>query len=332
MNLPKLFSTSRSLGERGIAHFLVPLVVVVLVGLVGTYMVVSSDAATKKSAKPTTTNSKKGFIVVFSQNGDFNRAQISVEGGNPADYKCGKTFSQANRFGNTNAVILNIKQPNAKKAGFTAQSCSPTGGSAYYRVKFGNNITNVNGVNKVTNSNKNATLNLTEPGVVVDVDDGYCVFVHADGKTRKVPNNPNGCNGDYSSEDPPKPLDVTMSSLPALSSDKKKLVGYIGVSVKGKDLRREQCGGSVHVVTTSSNPKTKIAEYDLPLKYTKDKKYNDGNGYCAAKLKSINIKNRGSDQTLNVVATLAQTAYFNAAGPVGNSVVAPGIPTITAVE
>jgi len=327
MKLPKLSQLKRRpLGERGMAHFAAPLFVVLLVGLVGTYMLVASHAATHKP--PAGTNSNTGVLVLFSQDGAYNRAQISLEGVAPKGYKCDKALTSVNIVGETNKVFVKIGQPTAKKAGYSAFACTPTAGSAQYRVQFGNNIDPV--TLKVTNKETPShSPQLTLPGVVADIDAGYCTFVHADGATRKVPNNLNSCNGSYNPEDPPRPLDVSLRSLPALSTNKKKLGGFADVGATGKDLARHKCSGTVHVVTSSTNAKTKLAAYDLSLKYTKDSHYNDGNAYCVVKLKNVTIPNRGSDQTITVTVTLPKTTNLNPAGPVSATINAPGIPHIS---
>ncbi len=319
--LPKL----KKLNGRGISHVILPLLIVVAVGVTGTYLLVASHAASPRPHGISIGNTakaspKNGILVVFSQNGDYNRAEISVEGGAPKDYTCGTKLSAMNAFNETNAAVVKIGQPTAKKPGYSAYTCTPTSGSAQYRVKFGFNTIAVDGGVKITNKDTPGSgPNLILPGVAVDIDAGTCTFVHANGETTKVPNNPKGCNGDYTE----KPMTAVVTVLPdAYKAGSTKITGYVNVTVPKKDLTREQCGASVRVDDAYSNGTTKANSYSLPLRYVKDAKLNGGNGYCVIKLATPIGKTRTQAQVVSITANLIANRYFSVASA-GASVTLP---------
>ena len=86
-------------------------------------------------------------------------------------------------------------------------------------------------------------------------------------------------------------------------------VGYVELTVPGASLEKRHCSGKVSVRYSASSV---VAVYtkELPLKYIKQKQFNNGNGYCAVRLKTDG-KITGAD-VWDVKASFKGNKYLNA--------------------
>lgn len=289
MNLPTTLRM-KALNAKGIAHFVAPLVIVLLVGVIGTYMLVASHAATRtvdNGVKPVT-KPKNGVLVVYSEEGRYDSVKIVLTGADAKTHKCGGLF-------NTSVASVTKKLPTTKQAdGKLAPlsiKCSAIGGYGNYHVYFGKN-------KKFTGQN-----------TTIDVDEGFCTLVHSDAaKTRKIAADAAGnCPGSEAEPDAATKIDVVMKTLPKLSGDKKSILGFVQVSSATEDLTMLQCTGQVLVGYTSTTTGLKVnASYSL--RYVKPK---TGNSYCVAQIYKLEKPLAAGEYNVN--GYLGGTAYFNEA-------------------
>lgn len=285
MKLSRFLSNKKlDLGQQGIAHFVVPLLAVVLIAIVGTFMVVSSNAnpVSKKntaSKKAATSKIGKGYLFVYGD-GDRIGVQIQAVSMDTKTHSCGGSWQNG---------IIKKKFPNAKVIGDKWQisparlSCSATQGNEAYYVSFLNSGGAVEG-----NS------------VAVDIDAGYCTAVRADGSQVKVKYNKNeqACGKVNES----KIVKATPSIVvqPSSSNNGKKLTGW--VSLVAPSITKKKCTGQVKV--TISDPAV-ITSKNFPLKYVNVK---NRAPYCVAKLNFSGLK---QNVNYNVRADFAGSIFFN---------------------
>ncbi len=288
--LPRL----KKLNSHGVSHIVVPLLVVVAVGVAGTYMLVGSHAATPN---------RKGYLVVFSGGGEFDQFKVRLVGAAAKGYQCGSSFG-------SNSYTKDIALPagNPKVKGFFAPkivSCTQVSGGASYEVFYA----------KMDQLHNQVYSPLP---TAVDIDAGWCTFVHPSvdgvtpGVTKKVQySNGHKCSSDK--EDPIKAVTPTVYVWPTYKKGARIVAGYVDVFVPGKNLIRDYCSGSVRIANSYSAGKTADYSYDKPLKFVKNKKYHDGNGYCTATISTSVDKKRSEAQSVSITASLINTPYLTPA-------------------
>jgi hypothetical protein len=288
-----------SLGSRGIAHFLAPLVLVLLVGIGGTYLLVASHAdaktgGTEAKTAPAGKKAKTGYLVLY---GASDADQVKIVASNvDKTVKCGGTLTAAK-----SSVVKKINTPkNAKTTPRLKFACTPVNGNGQYQVYFGKD-------NKFT----------TARYVALDVDAGYCVIVHptvaGDTSQQQVRKVSAGSNSSCNVKDPAPAVKLTptLRVLPAYGNEKNS---YVELAVPGKDLVKGACTGQVSVHYEKDG---KTATYRNALKYTKPKGID--NGYCVASITKdlaslTKAKTKADlDKTYTVNASFAGSVYFNSA-------------------
>lgn len=285
------------LGSKGIAHFVAPLVIVLLVGVVGTYMVVASHAATPRhpnnggapgqtTKKPKKEKKQPAYMVAYGQKDRFDSVKIAVADV-PHRVTCGGSLTKA-------------KPQVVRKTSTKPFRCTPINGISQYIVYYGK------------------SKHFGNTYVAVDVDPGFCTLVYPDpAQIRKVPAEKGKCPG--GSDTAPTKVDVAVSVNPSASSNGKSVKGYINV-VAAEGVTRKQCSGDVMV--TFKNTKTNESKaYRNPLKYVGDKRYNGGTPYCVATL-AQDLKNAPKfltkGTTYSVTAQYGGSIYFNAGSGSGS--------------
>lgn len=275
----------RKLNERGIAHFMAALAVLMIVGVAGTFALVSShaDASSATAAKTGDTSSslgskpKYGVMVLYSENGRFDTARISLSGADPKTHVCGGAFTAAK-------MNVERKLPAAKANGTKAApllvKCSAVGGTGTYNVTFG----------------KNGKYTTVRP-VAVNIDQNICTLVHSDPtKIRAVALDVTTagikCPGYLDELDTPTKVGVTMKVLPKASQQ--NIIGFVSVQSAAEALTRSQCIGQVRVEITETASAKIVGTKNYPLKYYKPA--GNGGSYCVSQL-------------LKVPATLAKGNY-----------------------
>jgi hypothetical protein len=304
MKLLQTFKKMRGLNSRGISHLVLPLAIVMLVGVTGTYMLVGSKAATNKTggfsadsaSKIEKPGKKKGYLLVYSQKGRYEQVSIRIAGAHdPNTYK---THKCGGSFNNSNHSVHKKFKSSGKKFPPLKITCSAVGESALYEVYFGKN-------------NK-----FIEDYTAVDVDEGYCTHVFRDAslvKKSPVDKNTGTCQH---LPDPVTKYDLDMRVLPQLTKNKKALKGFVELALrehadptdpmKITGLNKHECVGEIHVTIGGSSEEL---DYDLPIKFVKGKK----GGYCIA---SLNQRFTGGGKLLSpgvttVKADFSGSVYFN---------------------
>lgn len=289
MKLSRFLSNKRPvLGEKGIAHFFVPLLAIVLIAIVGTFMVVSSNAnpiSTKKSAAKKETASKigKGYLFVYGDgNSDYTGVQIQALNLDTKTQSCGPAWRSG---------VIQKKFPEPKVAGDNWRvtpakfNCSATNGTELYSVNY----------------MKGKTVVATN--IAVDIDAGYCTAVNTDGSQVKVKYNKkeNACG----SVNVKKITKATPSILVKLasSSNGKNITGW--VDFQAPAVTKRKCTGQFKITVASVSGVA--ATRNLPLKYVNVK---DKPAYCVAK---INISGLKQNVDYNVRADFAGSIFFHPA-------------------
>lgn len=290
------------LDDRGVAHFLLPLLVIVVVALAGAYMVVSSNAnPAKPTAKTVATAKKKakketGYLVVYGSAARYRTTKVVLTGSNQTENCISQLSPQKNA--SVSKVIPSVES----STGHRKFKCTAIGGTAAYLVYYGNE-----GKYKPTNY------------VTADVDAGYCTIVHpvfaedeaANAmKMRKVPiTGKDGCGPDENV--PVTKQDLAFAINPALSSNKKGLTGNISLSIPEDSFNRAQCAGQV-TVTYTRNDGQKVT-FNHPIKFVKQEK-EPRDGYCIASLSGDGKSVKGflkKGATYTVDASFPGNLYFN---------------------
>lgn len=287
-----------TLGSRGIAHYLAPLIIVVLVGIVGTYLVVAShaDATTSSNggvtANTTTTgNANTGYMVIYTNAGQYNAVKVSLHGGPAGTYHCGANLTSKNNY-----TYVRLFSNNASRGKF---ACTPISGQQSYDFVY-------------DSAGRNSKF--TNDYISVDIDKGYCTLVHPDpSKIRKVAAGANGhCESDA---DTPVQQATESRNVMGLSKDKKSLTGYIEVYRPGsphQSVTKKECTGEVKLKIVkklkNSSPSYWFAN---PLKYVGATKTNPS--YCVAVGPQSNAIHAGfmqSGDTFTVQSSFPGNAYL----------------------
>lgn len=276
----------KKLDDRGLAHFVLPLLVIVLVGAVGTYMLVGSHA--NSANRNRTPALSKGVLVVYGDDG-YTGVQVVARNMDTKTHDCGKWNSgnivQRNfpsaKVVNDNWVITPLKF-----------SCTRTLGNEHYEVNY------------IATGNK-----LVATAYGVDIDSGICTSVYPDGsQTRtKYDKNDKSC-GKVNTKKITKAT-PTLTVKPSVGGNKKTITGW--VDLEAPAVTKVKCAGQVAITVTSADHPYNFTPHNLPLKFVNVK---GRPAYCVAKL---NEKvNAGA--TYNVKAEFAGNVFFNAAANSAN--------------
>lgn len=284
MKLPKLSQLKRRpLGERGIAHFAAPLFIVLLVGLVGTYMLVASHAGAPKS---------EGQLIVYG-GVDYTGFDVQAVNLNTNTHSCRAKWSDAGKL----AVPKKLPKPTLNKGttppsytvGSVVLHCTPTKGLESYHIQY----------------MTGAVTNYTE--IAVDVDANACTYVHPDGRQEKSALT----NGKCGYVDIQKITARDAHIQVKLTAAKNKITGWVDfTSVDAhKLITKDQCTGQVAVTLTKA-PATVVDTVNLPLKFVPATKAPKPvvPAYCVAKLNFTGLKKA---TLYNVTANFAGSAFFN---------------------
>lgn len=211
------------LTSTGIAHFVLPLLVVVVVGVIGAYMLVSGNAQTASAAKA----KPSGYMLLYSEQGRYDKVIIdtsyasSVRLNDPVrSGQCGKDANQAYLY------KLSKKKPLKLKC--TAST---------YDVYF------------LKPTEKVEKLKDDAPFTSVRVATKYCTFIHANGITRNEALVNGRCVGDNNpAEDvitKVTPIvSLTITPTPVVQGKASSLAFEVK-SPDGRPLSPEECAGTI---------------------------------------------------------------------------------------
>lgn len=310
MSLQFFRPISKPLGARGAIHLAAPLLVVVLIAVVGTFFLVSSNANRLQSTDKTTSSQgkkvKKGYILAYSQEGRFNQVKIVASNTSAKGYKCGSfTFDE-----NRKSTIRRLPKGEQAKKGVPLKiACTPTQDVGHYKLYFG----------------KDGFFKEDNP-VPVDVDSEICSLVHFDPtQVRKINAEKGNCKPS-GEQDTPKKLDASIRVLPQLSKNKKSIAGFVEISVPAEGVTKAQCSGTVMVTFWQVTPtaEAKKGPFAHTVKFVKANPAKNLKGYCVAGLSGDNLKgyvNPGG--TYDVVASYKGSKFFNPAADVTARITIP---------
>lgn len=265
--------TLTKLGQRGMSHVVLPLLVVVGLAVGGTFALVSSHAATKKA------DVTKGYMQIY---GDSNYDSVKITRvSTDANHKCTGMTSTSNSV---------VKKVSTKKP--IKVACTRVAGDSAYEVAYG----------KAGKFDTNATQ-------AVDIDGGFCSKIHVDpalnSKTAGT------CKADPKAAQ--AKVDAEIKVLPSYDAKTRAVTGYVSVALPGKDVERSQCTGQVVLTIAYVNPHPAPVSktVKLPLKLAKDKKAEHTS--CAAKIRAIKDKNflKGGE-AYTITANFGGNRAFNA--------------------
>ena len=282
--LHSLKSSAKRLDARGISHIIVPLAIIVVVAVGGTYAVVASHAdslarktggtaakSTKKTVPP------KSYIVVYSERGAYDT--IKIHALNPSGkLSCGGTVSSSD-----------VSKSLPKSASGLKLSCSPTTGNEAYYVYFGKNK------------------QISSHYVAISVSSGSCTLVHYTASLiRQVPAKGSTCVGANTEPDVPTKQGVNLTVSPKLSSNKKTIQGTISLTGTDQGLTRVECAGQVSLQHGDKATGRILGTRNFPLRFV-----SQGKGLCQAKISNLQGIEQGHTYMLN--AWFTGNAYLNSA-------------------
>lgn len=291
--------------NRGISHVVLPLLLVIGAAVVGTFTMGASHAnpapKTAGANQSKSNTPKYGRLLIYSSGGTYDSVKIVPGNTDPSAPQCS---------GAKGAVVKNFKVTHATRAGGVSAvathppldlRCNGINGAASYQVFFGNK----HEFGKVY--------------VAVDVDPGYCVFVHANpSQIRKVPMTKGNCGDKTRESDPTERVATVMQILPKIAANKHSIAGYAAISSPGQDLNRSQCTGQVTVAYHNATAKTDAdVAYNAPLKFVHNKKV--ANDYCVAVLNTNLVGHKVLPAgTWNITANFPGTPYLAPAAATGS--------------
>ncbi len=259
MKLPVL-TPFTMLNCRGIAHFVAPLAIVLIVALTGTYLLVASHAA-PLSKQPT---GSTGVLLLYSNGGLYKRAVVSAFGDNHP--QCA-TKNKALIF-----TLPTPTLPSRATVTLTGPLTRVTCSASNYNVYF---------LKKSDSASKISPL-MPSTYASVGLSANYCAFVHI-ARESKVQSIQNGhCVGDND----PSNVDI-VKRTPTISLVTKPdpivlgkaYTATIFVRVPGDDtLSPEECAGSViqhaEIANAGARQAVKIKSFniELPLRYNRSAK------------------------------------------------------------
>lgn len=178
----------QKLSSHGIAHFVLPLLITVLIGVIGTYVLVSSHADSVSGPNTST-------YFLFSAHGKYKYAQISANNASFTKAKCGNKKLPQN-----SSLTLTFKQKKGSWQTLTTNCTTPVKESDGYFIAF------------YDKDHKPAKKPDVKEAVLISEPSNSCIFVHANdagdsvGITHRLPREANGkCDKSKAPEDTPAP-------------------------------------------------------------------------------------------------------------------------------
>lgn len=235
----------------------------------------------------TGTNAPNGYLLVYSQKGQYEKAKIEAVGSafDSNGYKCaGKELGKDQRS-TTVSLAKNEKQ----------FLCAAIDGDAHYKVTLLGDCHGQECEHSTT--------------VTADVDGGHCTYIHADAtKVRKTLTQEGTCPSD-DDNDIIEPVEPLIRLLPA--AKKNKISGTAELSIPGRSVTRDHCAGQL-VVTLLDNNKKSVETLEVPLKFVSsslEKKKGGMPAYCVTKFNFGIVKEPG---TYSISAEYAGGDLFKA--------------------
>ena len=264
--------TLKPLNSVGISHIMIPLLVVMLVAVGGTFLLVSSHAATTKS--------KNGVIVINNgEQTDYKYVRIQEVNPNNTKHTCaGKTFGKSSNF-----VVKKLNTPDSTTALVAPLqfTCSAIGGNTIYNVTYSedNDFTTT-----VSEDKTNA----------VDIDEGWCTSVNPDANQTTKTKADNGKCAAPNTKIPARDIivgfgDTGNGSEKGLSVlDKGNYInGLVSFKADGHNITQSACTGQAYVIYTSTTPgAAAIPPVAFPLKWD-NPKAKGLKSFCVIKLTQL---------------------------------------------
>ena len=308
MKLPSL----KRLDSRGAGHLLLPLVVVMALAVGGTYMMVASHAnpATNLAAakvtktpkyKPVT--GKKGYLVIYSEQGSYAKAKITLtkNPGSTEYYTCAGI--------NKNKTETTVGLTKSRKQ----LPCTSTHDVAKYNVSFA----------------KDRKSNGYGPVQGVDVDAGYCTLVYPDPtKSVKVAQTNGKCP---TAPDNVTKQDVSMRTLLTVSKNK-KAIGSTYIEVKPVNgASKQMCTGSLKLTVTREDGAVAKSTPSYPLKFVGSNA--NGAAYCTAHFSTLTAGNFVKPgHTYTVTAYFPGNVYLNGGSSTSSIAIPAAAPKKTSTK
>jgi hypothetical protein len=269
------------LNSKGIAHVIVPMLVIVGVGIAGAGAMVATHAASKKA--PT------GYLVVYSNGFTYQKVNINIVGQSGKGKFCGSTFDSKG-FATKDLTSAHYSNDIVRPTRFR---CSATSGTGKYDITY---INVAGGAPNVT--------------VAVDVNANQCTIVHPNAALTALRDFKNGkCQSLPDDEDKAPIIPALIKVLP--NPNKKAFSGYVAVVSDTTDLKKFQCTGSIKVTVTPTAAGSSSSSYDFPLKFV-GKKTGGPHDYCVATLTMPKTVSYTAGEYL-IAAQLSGSKFFTAA-------------------
>lgn len=287
------------LNSKGIAHYLLPVLAVLVIGIGGTATLVANRANLSDAAAAVNSKNPQGYMLLYSSQGKYNRAVIvPLTDGTNSPVNMATQTCNGKKSGNGAGPFAGwaIKLTSSKNGAVaTKVRCS----AANYRVFF------------LKPSESAATIdeNKTQHYVSVGLQTNYCSFVHQYGMTRVEAVKNGKCTGDNNPTE-----DNIVKITPVLISEETPNPSTIGKKTtwtltlkdpSGEALSPEECAGSV-VVNAVDGPTSNNKDYhdEFPIRYNRTTK---------ACLYRVTYKQSGSAGTYKRTYTFKGNKFLNPA-------------------
>lgn len=296
------------LDSRGVSHIILPLSVIVLLAIGGTFMMVAKNQSKDLSGATTAAKSVaigeitakapgEGTLVLSSPRAQFSAAKIL-----PVNSNSTKPTCKAPKDASGGYVVSFTKDKNGVSKPKHVK-CSAIGNAESYHVYYGVKVKG------------KFSARVGGDYVAVDVDKNTCTVVRP-----KIPLNTSivtkaepvkkKCDATAGMSDAPTPVAIEMRiTQPSLTNSKKSIKGYVEIKdASGSSLSQAQCtSGNIVMTVTGKDAKGAAVNTTakLPLKYVA----NHNPTYCASNYQ-INTKSHVACQEYTATAGYAGTEYL----------------------
>lgn len=270
-----------------------------LVMLVSMCLPATSHAVTRK---------RPGFLVVFSQQGRYDKVQIQAHPSLDRNtHSCNGKFPESRKT-----------ERKLKTVGPRFIKCSAVDSDRLYTVKYGKSGATdpFSGANAVTISDVDVNYDFAGN------TGGYCTYIHPQSAPvigNVLVTSSSGCNADTS--DPVTRINASLSIHPQLSQNKKYIYGSVRLTAaSGEHLTKAMCKSGVQVVVNYAPGKDSAA---LSTKYVK--RTGNNPAHCRAKFNSKSLSPKLTPGTYTLTASNNTSTHFNggAVSPAASSITIP---------
>jgi uncharacterized FlaG/YvyC family protein len=277
----------RRLDSRGVSHLLLPLLLVVGVAVVGTFMLVTSHANPSDATAAVAKKSPSvGYIMLYNAN-DATNLHKTVKVTASGSVKCAGVKP-------TGVVSLRTDLlPHSLRCQITSS------GNEKYNIAY-DSISNPGTYNQ---------------SFAVDVDKNMCTEVFPDqSKTAKVAIKNNKCPAEVREA---VKISPNFRVLPNdFKKGTKRITGFADMYASGVGFGKNVCTGSVNIAVTDKSTGQVVSQHSYPVRYVPGnaasaQKYHGGQSYCVATFNNLATGKLTATKTYVLQADFSGSSWLN---------------------